>query len=167
MNPAKGDMMSDEELVVVLDATNGLEAKLYQTMLEEAGVRVLATNSRQIISDALLARLPYRNLRRLQVFRSDAPRAMQLIEDYRREVDAGNLALEADESEEPTPAERKSGSTVALSFFFIIVFFALVAMEFAVVARGWWNANTNTICIAAFGGAIVLTFFMSRQGSRR
>jgi hypothetical protein len=92
-------LMADEELVVVYDAMDDIQALLYRTMLEEAGIAVVerpmeVTWLEGVKVEALHSQLMVRE--------EDVNRATKLVESFRREAEEGQLAAEEPPAE-PEP----------------------------------------------------------------
>jgi len=91
--------MADTDRTPVLETTNAVEAELYRGMLEEAEIAVISREMANpwlrnlIISHLVLPRV------QLLVAGADAMRAGALVDDYRRQVESGELA----------PAEEEIG----------------------------------------------------------
>lgn len=147
---------SDEALVPVFHTNNELDAQLYRAMLEGEGIHVL-TETRPIFP-GYHAR-PELNLHfRLLVYAHDAPRAAELIEDYRQQVESGALALPDDEAScMPDPPEHH-GSRGAL-FIAVILLICVVVVGIAMM-----TGTTNQallLIITLFVGLAVLVRLMT------
>lgn len=87
-----GEAVSDSNLVEVFHADNEVEALLYQTMLEEAGIHVVERRSGDAISTSVIYPVPHLGID-LLVSNDDAPEATRLVEEFRQRADAGELAV--------------------------------------------------------------------------
>jgi hypothetical protein len=91
--------MRDEELVPVYNAMSEVDALLYRTMLEEAGIDVV---ERPFEADWLEGVRQDGLHSQLLVAASNVADARTLVEDFTREAENGELAAEAEA--EATPA---------------------------------------------------------------
>ncbi len=91
-------MHQDDALVVVFDAETEIQAVLYRTMLEEAGIDVVERPWEAYWLEAVRQHDLHSQL---LVREADARRARELVEAFRAEANAGKLSLPDDE----TPAD--------------------------------------------------------------
>ena len=143
---------SDEALVPVFHTNNELDAQLYRAMLEGEGLQVL-TESRSLYSGYLTRPELYPHFR-LLVYAHEAPRAAELIEAYRLQVESGALALPGDEVPETAPPAESSGSSGAIMTAASILF-GIIALVLALLSHG---SNTSLLFVAALfiGLAVVV-----------
>lgn len=84
-------LMEDEDLVPVYDADDEVEALLYRSMLEEAGISVIE----RPLEEPWLEGVMQRSLHsQLLVRDEDAERAFALVDAFRHEADDGVLSQE-------------------------------------------------------------------------
>ena len=83
--------MRDEALAVVFDATDEVQALLYRTMLEEAGIDVLERPLETLMFESVRQRALHSQL---LVRREDAARARGLIDAFREEAERGELTVD-------------------------------------------------------------------------
>ena len=88
--------MTEEELIPVFDAVDALEALLYRSLLEEAGIDV---EERPFESDTFESVRQFGLHSQLLVNAHDAAAALELIKAFREEADHGELR--ADEPDVP------------------------------------------------------------------
>ncbi|HEY3379202.1 MAG TPA: hypothetical protein VGL77_17110 [Armatimonadota bacterium] len=97
-------MVADNDPILVFSSEDGIEAMLYRTMLQEAGLDVVtdlgATEPPELFT---MGARPVRPCTRLYVRAEDAERAQELLDTYRQEVESGALALDDEESMSGTP----------------------------------------------------------------
>lgn len=91
------ELMSDDELVPVYNAETEVEALLYRTMLEEAGIDVVE----RPLEEGWLEGIKQQALHsQLLVRESDAARAGTLVAAFHREADSGELSADIPETTE-------------------------------------------------------------------
>jgi len=134
---------SDEALVPVYHTNNELDAQLYRALLEGEGLKVLE-ESRPVFADYHTRPELYPHYR-LLVFAHDAPRAAELIEGYRLQVESGALALPDDETPEDSSTAEDNGSRGAVMTAASILF-GIIALVLALLSRG---SNNSLLLIAA------------------
>lgn len=87
--------MNENELVVVFNAGDEVEALLYRTLLEEAGINVLE----RPLETAWLETIKQDDLHsQLLVYPADVERARLLIEAFQQEAVQGTLAVDNPEN---------------------------------------------------------------------
>lgn len=89
------DLMGEDELVAVFDAEDEIQALLYRSMLEEAGIDVIERPMEEPWLEGVMVRALHSQL---LVREEDAERAYLLVESFRQEAEEGTLAEEAEES---------------------------------------------------------------------
>lgn len=136
-------MTSDEALVPVYHTNNELDAQLYRAMLEGEGLQVLQESRPTYASHAMRPEL-YPHFR-LLAYAHDAPRAAELIEAYRLQVESGALALADDEAPEDASTAEDNGSRGAVMTAASILF-GIIALVLALLSRG---SNNSLLFIAA------------------
>lgn len=99
-------MMTENTLVAVFDAPDEIQALLYRTMLEEAGIPVM---ERPMEAEWLEGVMQQGLHSQLLVREGDAEEARRLVEDFRREADEGILSAEIpDESKNKTDGDSSA-----------------------------------------------------------
>lgn len=96
--------MTSDKLVPVFSALNEIQAVLYRSMLEEAGIDVFE----EMMEDDVFVGVKLRGMHsRLMVREEDAQRATDLVIAYSQEVDRGELIAndDAGESTADTPPQ--------------------------------------------------------------
>lgn len=97
MDEWEDELMEDDELVTVFDADDEVEALLYRSMLEEAGIAVIERPMEEPWLEGVMQRALHSQL---LVREEDAERAFALVDAFRREADEGVLSHELDEPQE-------------------------------------------------------------------
>lgn len=110
-----GEAVSESNLVEVFHADNEVEALLYQTMLEEAGINVMARRSGDAISTSVIYPVPHLGID-LLVSADESPEATRLVEEFQQRAEAGELAVPEGMSSvvdvRNAPGERRSTLTI-------------------------------------------------------
>jgi hypothetical protein len=101
------DVMTDDELVVVFNAEDEVQALLYRNLLEEAGIPVI---ERPLEAEWLEGVMHQDLHSQLLVREDDAEEAHRLVEAFRREAEEGILSAEIPENNTAESGDNQSAS---------------------------------------------------------
>ena len=88
--------MSEGKLVVVFSAANEVQALLYRSVLEEAGIDVMERQYETFILESVKQRALHSEL---LVREEDADKARELVDAFHQEAERGELAVDSPEEQ--------------------------------------------------------------------